>query len=98
MKNGIHLPPHMPPGEAPSGAVAADQAKLDHINTCGDLPEFYLDYSFSCRDCAKKEVWTAARQKWYYEEAKGHIWAVAVRCRDCRKQRRGNQGEAEQTG
>lgn len=94
MQNGTLLPPHMPPGEAPAGAVAADQAKLIHINTYGDLPEFYVDYSFTCRDCGKKEVWYASRQKWYYEEAKGHIWAVAVRCHDCRKKRRGNQ-EAE---
>ena len=33
----------MPPGEAPYGAVAADRAKLAHINTYGDLPEFYVD-------------------------------------------------------
>ena len=85
MNNGTLLPPHMPPGSAPPDAVAADQSKLRHINTYGDLPEFYVDYPFSCRDCGKNEVWTAQRQKWYYEEAKGHIWAVAVRCRDCRK-------------
>ena len=98
MKNGPLLPPHMPPGEAPSGAVAADRAKLAHINTYGDLPEFYVDYPFSCRDCGKREVWSAARQKWYYEEAKGHIWAVAVRCHGCRTKRQGNHEEAEPNG
>ncbi len=82
----------MPAGEAPPGAVAADQSKLKHINTYGDLPEFYVDFPFTCRDCGKVEVWSASRQKWYYEEAKGHIWAVAVRCRECRK---GDEGEAE---
>ena len=95
MENGSLLPPHMPPGISPPGAVAADQAKLAHINTYGDLPEFYVDYLFTCRDCGKSEVWTAERQKWYYEEAKGHIWAVAIRCRECRKKRRGTN-EAEQ--
>lgn len=88
----------MPPGEAPLGAVAADQAKLRHINTYGDLPEFYVDYPFSCRACGRQEVWSASRQKWYYEEAKGHIWAVAVRCHDCRAKKRGDHEEAQQNG
>lgn len=97
MNNGPLLPPHMPPGEAPQGAVEANQSKLAHINTYGDLPEFYVDYSFACRECGKVEVWTAERQKWYYEEAKGHIWAVAVRCRDCREASHGS-GEVERIG
>jgi hypothetical protein len=88
MKNGSLLPPHMPPGEPPPGAVAADRSKLGHVNTYGDLPELYVDYAFVCADCGKHEVWTAFQQKWYYEEAKGHIWAVAVRCRSCRKKRK----------
>lgn len=65
-------------------AVAADPSKLEHINTYGALPEFYIDFPFSCRDCGKAEIWRAADQKWYYEEAKGHIDAKAVRCHDCR--------------
>ena len=88
MKNGSLLPSHMPPGKAPVGALAADQSKLTHINTYGDIPEFYVDYTFSCVDCGKKETWTASQQKWYYEEAKGHIWAVAVRCQKCRLNRK----------
>jgi hypothetical protein len=79
------LPPHLPEGEPPPGAVLADRLKLDHINTYGNLPGYYADYHFKCCDCGKEEVWTAKQQKWYYEEAKGHIWAVAVRCHACRK-------------
>jgi len=30
-------------------------------------------------------VWTAEQQKWWYEVAKGPIFSVAVRCRECRK-------------
>ncbi len=30
-------------------AVAADHAKLDHINTYGVLPDFYIDKVFGCR-------------------------------------------------
>ena len=97
MENGNSLPPHMPAGEAPTGAVAADQALLSHINTYGDIPEFYVDYPFSCRICGKNETWTATQQKWYYEDAKGHIWAVAVHCHDCRKARKNNYEREQST-
>jgi hypothetical protein len=66
-------------------AVAADPSKLDHINTYGALPEYYVDQPFTCRLCGKHEIWRARDQKWYYEESKGHIDAVAVECHDCRK-------------
>jgi len=66
-------------------AVAADHSKLAHINSYGSLPEFYLDRPFTCRKCGKREIWKAKDQKWYYEEVKGHIDAVAVECHDCRK-------------
>lgn len=65
-------------------AVAAAPGKLSHINTYGGLPEFYLDRPFTCRRCGKREIWKARDQKWYYEEAKGHIEARAVECHDCR--------------
>lgn len=69
-------------------AVAADHAQLDHINTYGALPDFYIDKIFNCRNCGKWEVWKARDQKWYYEEAKGHIDAIAVECHDCRVSRK----------
>lgn len=65
-------------------AIAADPDKLAHINTYGSLPEFYIDQPFICRLCGKREIWRARDQKWYYEEAKGHIDAVAVECHGCR--------------
>ena len=65
-------------------AVPADHSKLSHINTYGSLPEFYLDQPFTCRKCGKSEIWKAKDQKWYYEEAKGHIDARAVECHGCR--------------
>lgn len=73
-------------------AITADASNLDHINTYGGLPEFYIDKPFRCRDCGKEEIWKAADQKWYYEEAKGHMDATAVRCHECRKVRKGGQG------
>lgn len=66
-------------------AVTADHKKLSHINTYGGLPDFYVDQPFTCRKCGKREIWKARDQKWYYEEAKGHIDAKAVECHACRK-------------
>lgn len=66
-------------------ALKADPTKLTHINTYGWLPEFYVDQPFTCRACGRKEVWKARDQKWYYEEAKGHADAKAVKCHACRK-------------
>ena len=65
-------------------AVAADTSRLTHINTYGELHEFYIDRPFQCRRCGKPQIWRARDQKWYYEEAKGHIDAIAVECRACR--------------
>ena len=69
----------------PSGAVAADAQRLAHNNTYGPLPVFYVDRLFTCRDCGVEEVWTAKRQKWWYEQAQGSIYSTAVRCRVCRR-------------
>jgi hypothetical protein len=64
--------------------VPADSTRLAHINTYGALPEYYVDRPFTCRKCGKREIWRADDQKWYYEEAKGHIDARAVECHACR--------------
>ena len=69
-------------------AIPADPARLAHINTYGALPEYYIDRPFTCRRCGKREIWKGRDQKWYYEEAGGHIDAHAVECRDCRKSKR----------
>lgn len=69
-------------------AIPADPSKLDHINTYGAVPEYYIDRPFTCRICGNHEIWRARDQKWYYEEAKGHIDAIAVECHDCRRAKR----------
>ncbi len=76
-------------------AMPADHGKLSHINTYGSLPEFYLDRPFVCRMCGKAEIWKARDQKWYYEEAKGHIDATAVECHDCRMTKKKARGVDE---
>lgn len=75
-------------------AIPADHGKLGHVNTYGPLPDFYIDRPFICRRCGKSEIWKARDRKWYYEEEKGHIDAVAVECHECRKGKRqgGPQG------
>ena len=66
------------------GAIPADHKQLEHINTYGMLPNFYVDKPFVCRDCGAKEIWTAKQQKWWYEVAKSHLDSIAVHCRRCR--------------
>ena len=71
--------------DPPSGAVMADLSQLEHDNTYGPRPLFYVDRRFVCIDCGAREVWTAADQKWWYEVAKGKLESRAVRCSTCRK-------------
>jgi hypothetical protein len=80
--------PWLEPDKVPMGALPADQAKLLHDNTYGERPRFYVDKPFTCVDCGKEDVWTAADQKWWYEEAKGKIATRANRCLTCRRKRR----------
>lgn len=65
--------------------LPVDAAKLNMGNTYSTAPEFYVDKVIQCIDCAASETWTAAQQKWWYEDAGGYFWATAVRCRACRK-------------
>jgi hypothetical protein len=76
----------------PEGAIAADLSQQAPNNTYSPLL-FYVDHPFKCVDCGKEEVWTAAQQKWYYEVAKGSIYAGAVRCRACRQEHRRSKDE-----
>jgi hypothetical protein len=73
--------------EIPVGAIAADLEEQAPNNSYSP-PLFYIDRPFQCVDCGKEEVWTASQQKWYYEIAKGPIYAHAVRCRPCRQKQR----------
>ena len=49
------------------------------------MPQRCIDRPFVCRRCGKREIWLARDQKWYYEQAKGHMDARAVECHACRK-------------
>ena len=70
----------------PPGAVAADRTQQVPNNSHDATPTYYVDIKFKCCDCKTVEIWTAKQQKWYYEVAKGPLYARAVRCRACRDQ------------
>lgn len=72
--------------------ILADLARQAPNNSYSP-PTYYEDRPFECVDCGKQEVWTAQQQQWWYEVAKGPIYAVAVRCRACRQKRRAAKEE-----
>lgn len=80
------------------GNVSVNSAALMPTNSYG-LPVwrqrgFYLDVAFSCKDCGAECLWTAQRQKWWYEIAKGHPDTIAVRCKPCRARERARKQAA----
>ena len=78
----------------PQNAVLADEKKLiDHVHRM-DMPLYYLDREFVCRDCGSNEVWKAKQQKWWYEEAGGYFFSGVIRCRACRDKERNRKREA----
>ena len=72
-------------GGLPAGAVPADTSKQIPVSPYGSTKEFYVDIAFKCSDCGSDETWTGEQQKWFYEVAKGSLYATAKRCRECRK-------------
>jgi Probable zinc-ribbon domain len=71
--------------ELPAGDVAANLALQVPNNSYAAKPLYYVDKPFICRDCGRAEVWSARQQKWFYEVAKGSLYATAVRCAKCRR-------------
>jgi hypothetical protein len=69
-------------------ALADKKVLYRYNNTCGLLPDYYLDRAFTCRDCGAEEVWTAKQQKWWYEVVHAPIKSEAIRCLACRRARR----------
>ena len=64
--------------------LPVDESKLNMGNTYSSPPDFYYDVEFTCVDCGIEQTWTAAQQKWWYEDAGGYFFATAIRCRPCR--------------
>ena len=55
---------------------------------------YYLDRPFDCKECGTAQIWTETQQKWWYEAAKGDVWAVAVLCRACRRREQARRAAA----
>lgn len=80
------------------GVAPVDVAQLRPNNSYGQpdfvVRGFYVDQPFTCVDCGTECVWIAARQKWWYEMAKGDVFSTAIRCATCRAKERQRKDEA----
>lgn len=64
--------------------IAVDKSKVFSRSVCPQIPDYYRDVWFTCKDCGKEETWSAEQQKTWYEEQGGEIEAIAIRCHACR--------------
>jgi hypothetical protein len=72
----------------PDWAIPLNPSEVVYHSAFINLPLYYVDKEFVCKDCSANEIWTARQQKWWYEIAKGSIETTAVRCRPCRNKRK----------
>lgn len=73
----------------PGGAVSINPEKINTGSWAAtEIPLWYEDIHFTCRDCKEPDVWTARQQKWWYEVAGATFYKTAVSCRACRKAKR----------
>ena len=84
--------------EVTAGTAPCNPQLLADTHSCSDplfvIRGYYRDIVFKCKDCLKEEVWSATRQKWWYEIAKGDLWTTATRCNSCRRKERERKAEA----
>jgi hypothetical protein len=84
----------MQTGRLVPGMALADCEILRRYNNGYDMPLYYLDRTYNCRDCGEQCIWTAKQQKWWYEKVHGPIDSQAVRCLSCRRARRAQIAES----
>jgi len=65
--------------------IAVDRSKITSRAAIPEIPDYYRDTWFTCKDCGKQELWTAKQQQSWYEEQGGEIESIAVRCHACRR-------------
>jgi hypothetical protein len=86
-----------------NGRALVNEQSLVWPNTYSDdkpgflIRGYYRDEAFRCIDCGAEGVWTAKKQKWWYEVAKGGIFTKATRCRACRRLERMRVAETRKT-
>ena len=74
------------PGLRKGSIIAVDRSKIISRSAVPKIPDYYRDAWFTCKDCGKKELWTAKQQQRWHEEQGGEIEAIAIRCHTCRRQ------------
>lgn len=72
----------------PKGAVRGNPREQHFCGYCHFPKYFYLDETRRCVQCGEDFVFTADEQKFWYENLKFNFHSTAIRCRDCRRQRR----------
>jgi hypothetical protein len=65
--------------------IAVDRSKVVSRRALPQIPDYYQDTLFTCKDCGKQELWTAKQQQRWYEDQGGEIEAIANRCSPCRR-------------
>ncbi|MCJ8332469.1 MAG: zinc-ribbon domain containing protein [Lentisphaeria bacterium] len=81
----IYLDPSYPE-VLPKGTIRGDITKQ---NYCCSGPYFYYrDKSLDCIQCNENFTFSAEEQKYWYESLQFNLGSIAIRCKDCRKQRR----------
>ena len=68
--------------------IAVDRSKIVSRSAIPQIPDYYRDSWFTCKDCGKRELWTAKQQQRWYEEQGGEIETIAIRCRACRRKQK----------
>lgn len=68
----------------PEWAIPVNPSEIVCHSMFINIPLYYVDKEFICKDCGSDEIWTARQQKWWYEIVKGDFESTAVRCRACR--------------
>ena len=79
-------PTYRPP--LPRGAVRGNPERQNYCHAHHPPKYFYLDETNTCVQCGQEFVFTAEEQKFWYETLQFNFDSIAIRCRDCRKQRR----------
>jgi hypothetical protein len=72
----------------PAGAVRGDIRRQNYCPMCHVPRYFYVDEQRTCVQCRVAFTFGAEEQKFWYETLHFFADSVAIRCADCRKQRR----------
>ena len=79
-------PTYRPP--LPRGAVRGNPERQNYCRAHHEPKYFYVDETHTCVQCRLQFVFTAKEQKFWYETLQFNFNSQAIRCRNCRKQRR----------